>query len=218
MLVHNANLSRGTLFYIPGPLPGRKAEKKPRYLFLFFFSFSFSFLLFILSLSFIVKGAFLLKWWPTPYIKPIGNSIPVYTIRGPEWEVRHKYATSTGVVFSRFCPFSKIEYDFRGSHGDQDIGEPVVTSSSRIFNEYPPSSPREYATIATLHCGVNTADVEGFWCKNNNLFVGSYPVQSGLILACENIRFSSLFAAGDVSRFGSSPSITLSNTRKRYLG
>ena len=48
-------------------------------------------------------------------------------------------ATSTGVVFSRFCPLrSKIEYDFRGSHGDQDIGEPVVTSSSRIFNEYPP--------------------------------------------------------------------------------
>ena len=71
MLVHNANLSRDKLFYIPGPLPGRKAEQKPRYLFLFFFSFSLSFLLFILSLSFIVKGAFLLKWWPTPYIKPI---------------------------------------------------------------------------------------------------------------------------------------------------
>ena len=119
MLVHNANLSRDKLFYIPGPLPGRKAEKKPRYLFLFFFSFSFSFLLFILSLSFIVKGAFSLKWWPTPYIKPVGNSIPVYTIRGPEWEVLHKYATSTGVVFSRFCPFSKIEYDFRGSHGTE---------------------------------------------------------------------------------------------------
>ena len=103
MLVHNANLSRDTLFYIPGPLPGRKAEQKPRYLFLFFFSFSLSFLLFILSLSFIVKGAFLLKWLPTPYIKPIGNSIPVYTIRGPGWEVLPKYgyaATSKGVVFS----------------------------------------------------------------------------------------------------------------------
>ena len=99
--------------------------------------------------------------------------------------------------------------------GDQDIVEPVVTSPSRISMS---TSPPEYATIATLHCVVNTADVEGFWCKNNNLFLGSYPVQSGLILACENIRFSSLFAAGDVSRFGSSPYITLSNTRKRYLG
>ena len=29
-------------------------------------------------------------------------------------------ATSTGVVFSRFCPLrSKIEYDFRGSHGTE---------------------------------------------------------------------------------------------------
>ena len=104
MLVHNANLSRGTLIYIPGPLPGRKAEQKPRYLFLFFFSFSFSFLLFILSLSFIVKGAFSLKWWPTPYIKPIGNSIPVYTICGPGWEVLHKY----GYVPPRRVWFSAV--------------------------------------------------------------------------------------------------------------
>ena len=29
-------------------------------------------------------------------------------------------ATWTGVVFSRFCPLrSKIEYDFRGSHGTE---------------------------------------------------------------------------------------------------
>lgn len=102
MLVHNANLSRDTLFYIPGPLP--EGWEKPRYLLLFFFPFSLSFLLFILSLSFIVKGAFLLKWWPTPYIKPIGNSIPVYTIRGPGWEVLHKY----GYVPPRRVWFSAV--------------------------------------------------------------------------------------------------------------
>ena len=45
MLVHNANLSRDTLFYIPGPLPGWKAEKKRV---IFFFSFSlFRYLFFI---------------------------------------------------------------------------------------------------------------------------------------------------------------------------
>lgn len=140
MLVHNANLSRGTLFYIPGPLPGRKAEQKPRYLFLFFFSFSLSFLLFILSLSFIVKGAFLLKWWPTPYIKPIGNSIPVYTIRGPGWEVLHKhgyvpprrvwfsavfdhYGLKLSMIFEEATALNKLIYLFNSKQLQMDTKE-----------------------------------------------------------------------------------------------
>ena len=105
MLVHNANLSRDKLFYIPGPLPGRKAEKNRV---IFFFSFSlFRFLFFYLFYHYRLlwkKGAFLLKWWPTPYIKPIGNSIPVYTIRGPGWEVLHKY----GYVPPRRVWFSAV--------------------------------------------------------------------------------------------------------------
>ena len=51
-----------------------------------------------------MKGVFLLKWWPTPYIKPIGNSIPVYTICGPGCEVLHKY----GYVPPRRVWFSAV--------------------------------------------------------------------------------------------------------------
>ena len=123
MLVHNANLSRGTLFYIPGPLPGRKAEQKPRYLFLFFFSFSLSFLLFILSLSFIVKErSFFIEMMTHSLYKTdweldpsLHNTRPGVGSTPQIWVC----ATSKGVVFSRFCPLSKIEYDFRGSHGTE---------------------------------------------------------------------------------------------------
>lgn len=59
MLVHNANLSRDTLFYIPGRLPGPLSVLSQEA--------SLSFLSFMLSLSFIAKGPFLLKWWATPY-------------------------------------------------------------------------------------------------------------------------------------------------------
>ena len=103
MLVHNANLSRDKLFYIPGPLPGRKAEKnRVSFSFLFLFFVIFSFIYFIIIVY--CERSFLLKWWPTPYIKPIGNSIPVYTIRGPGWEVLHKY----GYVPPRRVWFSAV--------------------------------------------------------------------------------------------------------------
>ena len=119
MLVHNANLSRDKLFYIPGPLPGRKAEKNRV---IFFFSFSlFRYLFFYLFYHCRLLWKELFYWNDDPLpIKPIGNSIPVYTIRGPGWKVLPKYgyaATSKGVVFQPFCPLRcKIEYDFRGSH------------------------------------------------------------------------------------------------------
>ena len=91
---------------------------------IFFYSFSlFRYLFFYLFYNYRLLWKELFYWndYPLP-IKPIGNSIPVYTIRGPRWEVLRKYgyaATSKGVVFSRFCPLSKIEYDFRGSHGTE---------------------------------------------------------------------------------------------------
>lgn len=103
MLVHNANLSRGTSFYIPGPLPGRKAEKNRV---IFFFSFSlFRYLFFYLFYHCRLLWKELFYWNDDPLpIKPIGNSIPVYTIRGPGWEVLHKY----GYVPPRRVWFSAV--------------------------------------------------------------------------------------------------------------
>ena len=51
----------------------------------------------------------------------------------------------------------------------------------RISMSTPFPPPREYAAIATLHCGVNTTDVEGFWCKNNNLRVSSTNERSTIV-------------------------------------
>ena len=141
MLVHNANLSRDKLFYIPGPLPGRKAEEnRVSFSFLFLFFVFFSFIYFIIIVycerSFFTEmmthSLYKTDWELDPSLH---NTRPGVGSTPQIWVC----TTSTGVVFSRFCPLRyKIEYDFRGSHGDQDIGEPVVTSSSRIFNEYPP--------------------------------------------------------------------------------
>ena len=122
MLVHNANLSRDTLFYIPGPLPGRKAEKNRV---IFFFSFSlFRYLFFYLFYNYrLLWKEFLTEMMTDSLYKTdwelnpsLHNTRPGVGSTPQIWVC----ATSTGVVFSRFCPLrSKIEYDFRGSHGTE---------------------------------------------------------------------------------------------------
>ena len=72
MLVHNANLSRDTLFYIPGALPGRKAEKNRV---IFFFSFSFFRYLFFYLLRSTLGERFVI------FGDPVVDGIPVHARR-----------------------------------------------------------------------------------------------------------------------------------------
>ena len=107
MLVHNANLSRDKLFYIPGPLPGGRLSKNRV---IFFYSFSlFRYLFFYLFYNYRLLWKELFYWndYPLP-IKPIGNSIPVYTIRGPRWEVLRKYWVCGHFEGCGFQPFLPI--------------------------------------------------------------------------------------------------------------
>ena len=120
MLVHNANLSRDKLFYIPGPLPEgwAKTALSCSILFLFFVIFSFIYFIIIVycERSFFTEmmthSLYKTDWELDPSLH---NTRPGVGSTPQIWVC----ATSKGVVFSRFCPFSKIEYDFRGSHGTE---------------------------------------------------------------------------------------------------
>ena len=122
MLVHNANLSRDKLFYITGPLPGRKAEKnRVSFSFLFLFFVFFSFIYFIIIVY--CERSFFTEMTTHSLYKTDWELDPsLHNMRPGVWSTPQIWvcATSTGVVFSRFCALrSKIEYDFRGSHGTE---------------------------------------------------------------------------------------------------
>ena len=97
----------------------RKTTLSFSFLFLFFVIFSFIYFIIIVycERSFFTEmmthSLYKTDWELNPSLH---NTRPGVGSTPQTWVC----ATSTGVVFSRFCPLrSKIEYDFRGSHGTE---------------------------------------------------------------------------------------------------